>query len=326
MIRSTARAAAFYVAVFTSQSYAIELDMPIDCTIGVNCLIQNYVDAEPDENARDFACGPLAYNGHQGTDFRLRNQAEISKGYNALAAAPGQIVSVINDRPDHDFTDYNEDPLGCGNAVMINHGGGWVSQYCHLANGSIPVTEGQNVETGDVLGKVGSSGGTSFPHLHYAIRRFGATINPFTGVSPVGCKAPKAKPLWKPETKLSYQPTALIGFGVTGQFPSLQIVQTDHELLTPPQGDTMPVYVWFHLLGARKGDSIRLMAFDSNGRPFASELFKVEQDQTIYLANIGLTPEDLDLTHWPPGKYKARAVLYTGSNEAIREVQNFNLP
>lgn len=289
-------------------------------------MIQNYVDAEPGVGAKDFECGPLAYDNHQGTDFRLRNRAEIATGYDALATAPGVVVSVIDDQPDHNFAEAQDDPFGCGNAVMIDHGAGWVSQYCHLAQGSVRVRQGQSVPAGAPLGTIGSSGGTDFPHLHYAIRRFGAVINPFTGVSPTGCEAPTSTPLWRADLGLSYAPSALVGLGVSGVFPSLDIVKQDHALLTTPSGPTAPVYVWLHMLGVRKGDSARLMAFGPDGRPFASELFEITEDKTVYLANIGVTPSDMDLTRWPPGEYRARVSFFADGVQVLREDLAFDLP
>ena len=318
--------AAFSLSAFCLPAEAIELGMPLDCTIGETCVIQNYVDAEPGAGAKDFECGPLAYDNHQGTDFRLRNRAEVAKGYAALAAAPGRVVQAIDGQPDHGFAGAQDDPLGCGNAVMIDHGAGWVSQYCHLARGSVRVRPGQAVAEGDPLGDVGSSGGTDFPHLHYAIRRYGAVVNPFTGVSPTGCDAPTATPLWKPGTGLAYQPTALFGYGVTGVFPSLETVKQDHALLTPPEGATGPVYVWMHLLGVRENDRARLTVFGPDGRPFANEVFEVEEDRTVWLANIGVEPSDMGLAQWLPGEYRARVGFYTDTGEVLREETIFTLP
>ena len=325
-MRQVAWAAALGVAALSLPAGAIELGMPLACVIGETCVIQNYVDAEPGEGAKDFECGPLAYDNHQGTDFRLRNRAEVEKGYAALATAPGTVVRAIDGLPDHGFTGAQDDPLGCGNAVMIDHGAGWVSQYCHLAQGSIRVRQGQPVAEGTPLGDVGSSGGTDFPHLHYALRRYGVVVNPFTGVSPTGCDAPVAAPLWKAETGLAYQPTALVGYGVTGVFPSLDVVKQDHALLTPPVGATAPVYVWLHLLGVRAGDSARLTVFGPDGRPFANEVFQVEEDRTVYLVNIGLAPSDMGTGQWPPGEYRARVGFYTDSGEVLREDALFALP
>ena len=47
----------------------LHLGLPIDCTLGDTCYIQNYVDTDPSEEALDFQCGSLTYDGHKGTDF-----------------------------------------------------------------------------------------------------------------------------------------------------------------------------------------------------------------------------------------------------------------
>ena len=47
------------------------LEVPFDCRLGALCVVQNYVDQDPGPGARDHACGPLSYDGHQGTDIRV---------------------------------------------------------------------------------------------------------------------------------------------------------------------------------------------------------------------------------------------------------------
>jgi hypothetical protein len=54
----------------------------------------------------------------------------------------------------------------CGNAVVVDHGGGYFATYAHLVPGRIAVTPGQRVAAGDRLGHVGNSGNASEPHLH----------------------------------------------------------------------------------------------------------------------------------------------------------------
>jgi len=133
-------------------------------------------------------------------------------------------------------------------------------------------------------------------------------------------------PLWRADLGLRYSPSALVGMGISGVFPSLDLVKQDHALLTPPDGETAPVYVWLHLLGVRKGDSVRLMTFGPDGRPFASELFEITEDKTIYLANIGVTPSDMELDRWPAGEYRARISFFVGGREALSEDIMFDLP
>ena len=63
-----------------------------------------------------------------------------------------------------------------GRAIIIDHGGGYETRYYHLH--SIFVQVGQEVETGDVIGGVGSTGRSTGNHLHFEIRKFGRPKNP----------------------------------------------------------------------------------------------------------------------------------------------------
>jgi murein DD-endopeptidase MepM/ murein hydrolase activator NlpD len=51
-----------------------------------------------------------------------------------------------------------------------------------MANGSIAVKPGQQVKAGTPIGKVGLSGNTEYPHLHFMVRKDGAVVEPFCGV------------------------------------------------------------------------------------------------------------------------------------------------
>ncbi len=66
---------------------------------------------------------------------------------------------------------------GLGLAVYINHGNGLETRYGHLS--SISVKQGQKVATGTIVGKVGSTGLSTGPHLHFEVRKNGVTQNPF---------------------------------------------------------------------------------------------------------------------------------------------------
>ena len=58
---------------------------------------------------------------------------------------------------------------GAGNYVIIDHGDGESSGYAHLQKGSIPFKKGDLVKVGDVIGKIGQTGASSEPHLHFAL-------------------------------------------------------------------------------------------------------------------------------------------------------------
>ncbi|MEG0518916.1 MAG: M23 family metallopeptidase [Bacteroidales bacterium] len=63
-----------------------------------------------------------------------------------------------------------------GNTIVINHGNGYVTKYMQV--GDILVREGQKVSQGNVIGRVGSSGMSFAPHLHYEILYKGKVMDP----------------------------------------------------------------------------------------------------------------------------------------------------
>ena len=65
---------------------------------------------------------------------------------------------------------------GYGTMVEVNHGDGLVTRYAHLASAS--VVQGQHVEPGGVIGRVGSTGRATGPHLHYETRVNGEPVDP----------------------------------------------------------------------------------------------------------------------------------------------------
>ena len=86
---------------------------------------------------------------HTGTDFRA------PRGTDIRAPAPGVVI----------FAGRNG---GYGKSVELRHPGGIVTRFAHLSR--ISVAKGQNVASLDVIGKVGSTGRSTGPHLHYEIR------------------------------------------------------------------------------------------------------------------------------------------------------------
>ena len=67
---------------------------------------------------------------------------------------------------------------GSGNTVIIDHGGGITTLYFHIMNGGILVKEGQTVVAGDVIAKVGSTGLSTSPHMHFEVRKNGVRQDP----------------------------------------------------------------------------------------------------------------------------------------------------
>ncbi len=73
-------------------------------------------------------------------------------------------------------TDIGRRRVGYGKQVLLNHEFGYKTRYAHL--NEILVEEGQKVKRGQLIGTVGTTGGSTGPHLHYEVIYMGKVVNP----------------------------------------------------------------------------------------------------------------------------------------------------
>ena len=93
-----------------------------------------------------------------------------SSGVPVVASSSGTVISV------------SRSYRGYGHMVLIDHGGGVQTRYAHMQAGSITVNVGQKVSMGQQIGRIGSTGNSTGPHLHFEVLLNGAKQNPLNYV------------------------------------------------------------------------------------------------------------------------------------------------
>jgi hypothetical protein len=131
---------------------------------------------------------PYCYDQHDGSDYLLVDGFDTmdAGSVDVLAAADGVVTSI--EQSQYDRCHIEGTGVSCdgypmvGNHVLLEHADGTVSKYWHLMTDSVVVTLGEEVRCGDKLAKVGSSGLSSGPHLHFeVVSADGVTFDPYAG-------------------------------------------------------------------------------------------------------------------------------------------------
>jgi murein DD-endopeptidase MepM/ murein hydrolase activator NlpD len=182
---------AIYTDMFDQE---IALNMARQGTFGIaDSLYENLSTLDKgthDSPANEPAVVPASSQGtvHEISELHLPIQAPVSSGFgirtdpfsqrlsfhkgldlaapegtDVMAALPGKVIS----------TGYES---GYGNTVLLEHSGGLRTRYGHL--NSINVKAGDILTSENVLGKVGSTGKSTGPHLHFEVIRMGKQVDP----------------------------------------------------------------------------------------------------------------------------------------------------
>ena len=239
-------------------------------------------------------CGTSSYNGHKGTDIRLRTVNDIAFGYEVLAAASGVVKAVRDGEPDMLIVTKKDAERvrgkECGNGVVLAHGNGYETQYCHMKKGSIRVKSGQRIETGETIGLIGLSGHTQFPHLHLTLRKDGSWIDLVSGERPKGfCAGVLDANTYlsaNGRATLPISPRQIIASGISGS-------RVDHNKLVssglpgPASTNDKLTIGWVWLINLSKGDEIHLRLTDPTGRVRENSLDPLTRGKAAYSAYIG---------------------------------------
>jgi murein DD-endopeptidase MepM/ murein hydrolase activator NlpD len=281
-----------------------ELEVPIACEVGRTCFIQNYVEHKTPAGSRDHACGSRTYHDHNGTDFRLTDMQAQRRGVNVVAAADGIVARLRDGVADISVRDGSLDAvknINCGNGVAITHGDGWETQYCHMEKGSLSVRPGEKVTAGQALGRVGLSGMTEYPHLHFTVRHKGKVVDPFAQDLAEDMCGP-GQPLWSDKAKaaLAYRATEVLN----AAFAPRQITLAEVEAGAPAAGEDPTVLAPFvRVMGLKRNDVQTLSLNGPNGETLAAHTAPPsEGDRAQQFMLIGRKRPPAG---WPPGTYTA---------------------
>ena len=290
--------------------------LPVDCDLDTQCYIQQFMDHDPSSGASDMWCGPLTYDGHTGTDFAIRDPLANPNRVNVIASAAGRIKALRDGIPDIAFTPARASELGgkeCGNGVVIANDQGWETQYCHLKQGSISVKVGDNIQAGDVVGKIGLSGRTQFPHVHVSVRRNGNRIDPFAPSGRLTCNA-SADTLW--DTEIEYDAGGLLSLRFFDHLPKIETLRFGRE--TAPLINQSPAIVIAAFgFGVRKGDIVTLR-IEGPRSTVSEHSVTMDRKQAQFMRSGG---KKLSRRIWRSGEYHATATM-TRDGQIISELKS----
>jgi hypothetical protein len=168
-----------------SRRRAVKLSPPLRGGLYMNfngcCVLSPHRNALTALNGTPFLSERFAVDfiqinaqGAGGAGDLTRNESFFTFGEPVLAVADARVVSMLNTVPEN--VPLNEPPASSfserailGNHVILNLGDGRFAAYGHLQTGSARVRVGQRVRRGQVLARVGNTGPSGGPHLHFQV-------------------------------------------------------------------------------------------------------------------------------------------------------------
>jgi hypothetical protein len=219
-------------------------------------------DNREDQYIDDYNCQNRTYDQHRGQDINLYPfwWRMMDNNYvRAVAAASG----VIFDKDDGNF-DRNCSCIEPPNRVYVMHYDSTISSYWHLKSGSLtskPLFS--TVESGDYLGLIGSSGCSSWPHLHFEVRdKNNNKIEPFFLNN--NCNTMNNDSWWV--NQRPYWDPGIARIMTHSSIPALEKCPEDEDVNAKNQfnsGDL--VYIGTALIDGQNGDVIEMEVSSPNG-------------------------------------------------------------
>lgn len=250
---------------------------------------------------RTYDIPELRYN-HQGSDFLAWPFGWVKVALaqvEVVAAAPGWIVARVDGNFDQECGRPTEVERQA-NLVVIAHVDGSMAVYGHLKKGSVTTKQpGESVERGEYLGAVGSSGFTSYPHLHFEVTDLaGRVVDPFAGPA----NDTTAESWWREQPP--YYDSRFYAIMTHSAEPTVACNNREWTWVQRRFAPGDDVYLVAYLRDLRKGQRVKLWVIDPNGVTAGSASFRARDPHWA----IDLLTHRLKLAaDAPPGLWTYRA-------------------
>lgn len=279
------------VLLLAPRAEAIEFQFPVACQIMGNCWITNHVDLD-DRVGRvsDYMCGVKATDNNKSTHVSLASRSAVNQNIPVLAAASGvvDIATMIGGF--------------CGVQIKITHDDGWQTSYCHMDAQTVQVRIGDRVKQGQVIGTIGTSGKTDWPHLSFATIRNGMIFDPFSGRTAIEGCSETTQSLWVGGVNPPYEPAAVTNAGFTvGYVENAAILNGTAQAATAISTKTQQLSLWALMMNLRKDDEIHMRVEQPDGKPLKEFKTKIENDVLYYPINLSTIRQNI---LWDGGDYK----------------------
>ncbi len=275
------------------------LSFPVACRLGQTCEIQNYVDRDPAKGVwADYRGGGATYDDHNGIDIRLPDLAAQRRGVAVLAAADGTVLRRRDGVPDLSVNAPGRrqaiQNAECGNGVVVGHAGGWETQYCHMAQGSLSVQVGQSVKSGQSIGRIGLSGNTEYPHLHFTVRRGAQMADPFNS---------DGGSLWRQTPP--YQAGAVLNAGFAAQPVTMALIEAGD---IPEPTAASDVIVYGRGIDLHQGDVQVILLKSPDGKVLADN--RAPALPRNQAQNMVFAGQRRPASGWPSGLYRGEYQIW----------------
>ncbi len=283
-----------YLLTSTVNANPGKLLFPLDCELGKSCWVSNLPSHHLQDKQLDFRCGPITYEYNDGTDIAIKDIKQMQEGVSVIAPIKGVVELKRDGVDDINAKGIDRKPLEgkeCGNEVVISNDEMQI-QLCHLKNKSIRVNVGDEINAGDVIGEIGLSGLTEYPHLHMSLHDKSDTvvreIDPFYGSQPDCGLQPKS--LWSnPGYMEKHATTGIVyNYGFTFEKVTAERVMSGDYLGAQPEYPEEFI-AFVDIFSVNKGDKLTISILDSDNNLFTKREHEF-------------------------GKYQARYFLFTSKN------------